>query len=79
MASGEFEKRRREQARDWLHSLLNERLQETFYNSPAVLEYLPDIEKKVMQGQLPAVQAARNLLKLFKEFLLKQWAGDQKG
>ena len=76
--SGEFDKRRREQTRDWLHSLVNERLRDTFYRAEVIEKILPDIERKVMAGKLPAVQAARELLKTFKNFLIERWTDNSK-
>jgi len=78
-ASGEFDKRRREQTRDWLHSLVGERLQDTFYRAEVIEKILPDIEQKVMTGKLPAVQAARELLKTFKNYLIERWTDNSKG
>ena len=76
-ANGEFEKRRREQSRDWLYSLVEERLQDAFFHSDAVQEILPGLEQEVMQGTTPAVQAARKLLKAFKAYLMQQWRNDK--
>jgi LAO/AO transport system kinase len=78
-ASGEFDKRRREQTRDWLHSLVNERLQDAFYRAEVIEKRLPEIEQDVMEGKIPAVQAARDLLKTFKEYLIERWTDNSKG
>ncbi len=64
--SGFFDKRRREQTREWLHSMLEEKLRDSFYHHPVVSNMLPDIECAVMEGNLPATQAARQLLKAFE-------------
>lgn len=63
-ASGAFAQRRREQAREWLHALITEQLRDLFYNHPAVQERLPAVEKAVVEGQIPATTAVRDLLKL---------------
>lgn len=60
-ASGAFERRRREQARDWLHTLIEEQLRAHFYNQPAIREQLLQLEQAVMDGTLPATAAARQL------------------
>ncbi len=62
--SGAFAARRRAQARDWLHTLLDEQLRAGFYDRPAVRAALPVVEAAVMAGELPATAAARQLLAL---------------
>jgi LAO/AO transport system kinase len=62
--TGAFEARRREQAREWLHALIDEQIRERFYGRPAVREALAEIEAEVMDGALPATAAARRLLEL---------------
>jgi len=76
-ANGEFDKRRRKQARDWLYSLVDERLQDAFFHSDAVKKILPVLEQEVMQGTTPAVQAAQRLLKAFKAHIMQQWRKDK--
>ncbi|NDJ60182.1 MAG: methylmalonyl Co-A mutase-associated GTPase MeaB [Chloroflexi bacterium] len=60
--SGVLETRRRQQSRDWLHTLVEEQLRHYFYEHPAVRERLPQIEAAVMDGDLPVTSAARDLL-----------------
>jgi len=60
--TGAFEARRREQAREWLHALVDEQLRARFYGSPAVRERLAAVEAAVMDGELTATAAARQLL-----------------
>jgi LAO/AO transport system kinase len=62
--SGVFEQRRREQSRDWLHTLVEEQLRVYFYGHPAVRAALPEVEAAVMDGETPAAAAARDLLRL---------------
>ncbi|MCZ2113753.1 MAG: methylmalonyl Co-A mutase-associated GTPase MeaB [Anaerolineae bacterium] len=62
--TGAFEARRREQARDWLHALIDEQLRAFFYNNPTVRDALATVETAVMAGELPATAAARQLLAL---------------
>lgn len=78
-SSGEFDKRRREQTRDWLHSLVDERLRDNFYRAEIIEKMLPDIEREVMEGKLPAVQAAHDLLNTFKNFLIERWTDNNMG
>lgn len=66
-ASGVFEQRRRDQAREWLHMLIEDHLRRYFYSQPAVRENLPLIEQTVMNGELAPTAAARRLLALLGE------------
>lgn len=62
-ATSVFARRRRAQARDWLHALIDEQLRAYFYDQPGVREDLPQVEQSVMDGELPATAAARALLR----------------
>jgi LAO/AO transport system kinase len=62
-ASGAFNRRRREQAREWLHTLIEEQIRTHFYNQPAIREQLPQLEEAVMDGTLPATAAVRQLFR----------------
>ncbi len=61
-----FNERRKHQTRDWLHSMMEERLRDLFYHHEAVAKHLSDVEKRVMDGSLPATQGAWELLGLFE-------------
>lgn len=65
--TGAFEARRRAQAREWLHAIIDEQIHAYFYDRPAVREALPSIESAVMDGTLPATAAARQLLALLAQ------------
>ncbi len=69
--SGQFELRRREQARDWMHALLSEALQTLFETHPSVKKHLAKIEKEVMDGSMPATTAAIELLGEFNKSVIK--------
>jgi LAO/AO transport system kinase len=60
--NGAWERRRRAQERDWLHALLRERLWERFRADERVAALLPELEREVAAGRLPATTAARRLL-----------------
>jgi LAO/AO transport system kinase len=64
-ASGAFARRRRAQERDWLHALLAAALEERFRSHPAVRSLLPELERQVVDGDLPATIAAARLLAAF--------------
>jgi LAO/AO transport system kinase len=61
--SGVFQKRRRSQMRDWLHSMIEDQLKAYFFTHPAVRGKLSDIEQAVMDGNIPATAAASELLR----------------
>lgn len=61
-ASGVFERRRRQQTLDWLHTMVESQLYTYFYNHPNIRSSLPAIEAAVLDGSLPATAAARELL-----------------
>ncbi|PIE02219.1 MAG: methylmalonyl Co-A mutase-associated GTPase MeaB [Acidobacteria bacterium] len=60
--SGEFERRRQQQIKAWLHHLLEERILHMFYEDPHVIQILPKIEEDVMSGKTPSTSAAWSVL-----------------
>ncbi len=60
--SGEFEAKRREQARSWMWALIEEGLRTRFRRQPGVRQQLPRIEREVTTGRLSPTQAAQRLL-----------------
>jgi len=76
-ANGEFPRRRQEQLKDWLHSMVRERLRETFYGNDAVKSVLSNIEQEVMKGSLPVTQAAWQLLETFEDDVKQNWRKKQ--
>ncbi len=66
-ASGVFERRRREQERDWMHALVREQLDEMFRGNQAVNALLPELERQVIEGELPATTAAQRLIAAFRQ------------
>jgi LAO/AO transport system kinase len=65
-ASGEFQQRRREQARAWLWSLLEEGLLASFRSHPAVAEAVAGIEHDVESLKTTPTAGARALLQRFR-------------
>lgn len=63
-ANGYFERRRREQARYRMYETINEHLQQSFYNNPAIAEQLAKLEQQVIDGTLNPYDAAAQLLEL---------------
>jgi GTPase len=65
--SGVFDSRRKKQTIEWLHSLLEEHLRTNFFEHPAIKSVLPEIEKAVTQGELPATSAMERLILAFEK------------
>ncbi len=66
-STGQLEIRRRQQARSWLWTLLEEGLQVAFRADPAVAERLAELEQQVQERQISAPRAARVLLEAFQK------------
>jgi LAO/AO transport system kinase len=66
-ASGELQARRREQARAWMWSLLEEGLRASFRAHPGVAERIEQIERDVAALKTTPAAAARALLQAFRQ------------
>ena len=64
-ANGAFVSRRQAQERDLMRAMVDDALRERFLAHPAVRERLPELERAVMAGELPAASAAKALLDAF--------------
>lgn len=64
--NGVFAERRQKQMLTWLHDLLTEYALNVFYNNSKVKEFLPEIEKAVLKGELPSTFAAGKLIEIFE-------------
>ncbi|MBR9981288.1 MAG: methylmalonyl Co-A mutase-associated GTPase MeaB, partial [Desulfatitalea sp.] len=73
-ASGEMEERRRDQALQWMWSMIEDGLKERFNQHPQVRQQLPQMTAAVRGGRTTATHAARKLL-----FMLDKDCGDKKG
>jgi LAO/AO transport system kinase len=62
MKSGLFDRKRRQQALDWMWALVEEGLKDRFYKSRSIIEALPRIKKDVDEGKLTPTVAAEELL-----------------
>lgn len=62
--SGVFDKRRQNQTREWLHTLIEHQLRDYFFKHPVIQTNLPVTEQAVMNGDLPATFGAKQLLDL---------------
>jgi LAO/AO transport system kinase len=66
LASGELERRRRRQARDWMWALVLEGLEAAFRADPAVAHLIPVLEAEVQGQEATPAAAARTLLGAFR-------------
>jgi len=64
--SGEFEQRRRNQARAWMWKLVDEGLLQAFRQHAGVAAELPILEKRVEARETTPAAAARALLQKFR-------------
>ncbi len=62
-AKGFFEKNRNEQSKYWMYEKINEELKRRFYENEEVKKQLPELEEKVIQGELSPYTVAHLLLK----------------
>jgi len=65
-ASGEFEEKRRQQAREWMWTLLQDDLKELFIHDKNVAPLLPQVEQSVIEGHTTPGAASRRLLERFR-------------
>lgn len=61
-ACGELDKKRREQARQWMWRLIEEGVQSRFRDLPEVREHLDKVADQVGRGEMTAAQGAAKLL-----------------
>ena len=66
-ASGAWQVRREAQQQAWLHTIIAEQLQQSFYTQPAVQDALPELETAVRQNILPPTAAALKLLQIYRK------------
>jgi len=64
LESGALGIKRRQQALDWMWSLLEEGLKERFFSNPNIVKLLPKMTKKVESGDITPTAAADDLLNL---------------
>ncbi len=65
--SGAFAQRRQTQLLEWVHSIVDEHLQSSFYADPAIVDLLPRLEQELAAGNLTAATAARTLISTFEQ------------
>ncbi len=63
--SGVFDQRRRDQEQSWVQAIVRERLWDLFLAHDGVARILPELERDVISGKVPATSAAARLLREF--------------
>jgi len=63
--SGDLEAKRKHQALEWMHYLLEEGLKEWFYSTPQVRHRLPELKRAVAVGETTPTAAVKTLLDIF--------------
>jgi LAO/AO transport system kinase len=66
-ANGMFYTNRQLQSRQWMYEVIDHHLRSHFYTSGEVNNTLTYFEEQVESGRLPAIAAARKLLKLYRK------------
>ncbi len=60
-----FQRRRSRQRLEWVQAMVEREILNRFYSSQSVSAQLPDIEDKILKGEMIASEAAEKLLALF--------------
>ena len=60
-----FLNHRREQARFWLHDTVEKKLLTLFYENPAIKNILPDIENKILSGEITPFKGAEEIFSIY--------------
>lgn len=60
-----FEKNRRQQSLQWFHDSIEDLLKELFYQNPAMIKQLAQLEKEILEGRQSPFRAAKKLLEMF--------------
>ncbi|MFW6011946.1 MAG: methylmalonyl Co-A mutase-associated GTPase MeaB [Desulfosalsimonas sp.] len=63
-SSGELARKRKKQSRQWFEFLVEEGLKDWFYGLSGVKKLLPELDRRLEQGETTAMAAARRLLQL---------------
>jgi len=64
---GVFSDRRRLQMKEWIHSMIVDQLQMSFFHNSRVKSILPKIENEVISGSRPVAAAVDELFRLYRE------------
>lgn len=65
--SGTFYSKRQEQALNWMHDMILERIKDQFFQHPVIKENLPLFEQKIVKGEVPVTKAVESLIGKFHD------------
>jgi LAO/AO transport system kinase len=74
-ATGWFDRRRREQARQSMHENIEQGLLQMFHADPEVQQRISELERQVLLGEIAAVRAVRELLAIFASGRAEEHSG----
>ena len=63
--SGVFQKRRKRQLLEWMHSMIDEHLHSLFFEDPVITGRMPEVREAVLQGVISPTQAVKELVNMF--------------
>ncbi|MBE6099618.1 MAG: methylmalonyl Co-A mutase-associated GTPase MeaB [Selenomonas sp.] len=63
--SGVFQKRRRGQLLNWMHSMIDEHLHSLFFDDPVITGRMPEVKEAVLNGTISPTQAVKELVNMF--------------
>ena len=63
--SGVFQKRRRGQLLNWMHSMIDEHLHSLFFDDPVITGRMPEVKDAVLNGTISPTQAVKELVNMF--------------
>ncbi len=63
--NGWFSLARRDQAREWMHEMIQQGLRQRFDSHPAIRERLRELEQEVLEGRTTSLCAAQTLLDMY--------------
>ena len=72
MTSGTFQEKRKEQALNWMHDMILEQVKTLFFEHPNIVEEIPHLERKVVQGELPVTKAVEMLMVKFRDLRVNE-------
>ncbi len=72
MNSGTFQEKRKDQALNWMHDMILEQVKNLFFGHPDIVEEIPQIELKVVQGELPVTRAVEMLMLKFRDLRVEE-------
>ncbi len=65
-ASGVLDNRRRTQTLDWVYSMVEEHLRQSFFEHAGVKQIRADVERAVVEGHMPPTVAVQELIKKYE-------------